>query len=63
MSPFGFHSATIHSALRASEERAFSWGLYTPTVGVSASVNEKTVASDVGFVGFPTGRQARFGHD
>jgi len=64
MSPFGSHSATIHSALRVSEERAFSWGLDTPTVGVRASVNGKTkrVASDVSFVGFPIGRQARFGH-
>jgi Domain of unknown function (DUF6438) len=46
----------------ALDDRAFSWGFDSPSVGVGVSVDGKTkrVVSDAGFVGSPNGRQDRF---
>jgi len=44
------------------EDRAFSWGFDTPSVGVRIWEDGKTkrVVSDAGFVGSKDGRQSRF---
>ena len=51
-----------HIDFMTLEDRAFSWGCDSPSVGIRLWEDDKTkrVVSDVGFTGARDGRQARF---